>query len=99
TKDVMQHAQYSALNWVSENYPPTFLWHTFTDETVPVRNSLRMALALADAGVLMEMHIFPQGRHGLSLANALSCAAWDVSLQVEECAQWPALAARFLKRL
>lgn len=99
TKDVMQHAQYSALNWVTPDYPPTFLWHTFTDETVPVRNSLRMALALADAGVLTEMHIFPQGRHGLSLANALSCAAWDVSLQIEACAQWPTLAARFLKSL
>ncbi len=99
TEDVAAHQQYSVLNWVSEKYPPTFLWHTFTDESVPVRNSLRMAMALADAGVLTEMHIFPQGRHGLSLATNMTCNPQEASLQVEACAIWPQLAARFLKGL
>lgn len=99
SEDIAQHAQYDVTNWVTENYPPTFLWHTFTDDSVPVQNSLRMGLALANAGVLTEMHIFPKGRHGLSLANTMTCAAADTSLQVEECAQWPAQAARFLKNL
>ena len=94
-----QHAQFDVLGWVGEHYPPTFLWHTFTDETVPVQNSLRMGLALANAGVLTEMHVFPYGRHGLSLANSMTCHAQDMSLQQAECAQWPALAARFLKSL
>lgn len=99
TQDVAEHQQYSVLNWVSENYPPTFLWHTFTDETVPVQNSLRMGLALANAGVLTEMHIYPHGRHGLSLANTMTCQAQDASLQQPECEAWPSLAARFLKGL
>ena len=99
SEDIRLHAQYDVTNWVTENYPPTFLWHTFTDDSVPVQNSLRMGLALANAGVLTEMHVFPKGRHGLSLANAMTCAAADTSLQVEECTQWPALAARFLKSL
>lgn len=43
-EDVAAHQRYSVLDWVSGDYPPTFLWHTFTDESVPVRNSLRMAL-------------------------------------------------------
>ena len=51
------------------------------------------------AGVLTEMHVFPRGRHGLSLANTITCSAADTSLQAPECTQWPALAARFLKSL
>lgn len=99
TRDVAAHEQYSVLNWVSADYPPTFLWHTFSDESVPVKNSLRMALALANAGVLTEVHIYPAGRHGLSLSNTQSCASWDASLQIAACAEWPRLAARFLKNV
>lgn len=99
TEDTEAHGQYDILNYVTEHYPPTFLWHTFTDDTVPVRNSLRMALALSYAGVTTEMHIFPEGRHGLSLAGCMTCAAGDVSLQRAECEVWPAMAARFLKSL
>ena len=98
-EEIAQHAQYDVTNWVTDQYPPTFLWHTFTDETVPVQNSLRMGLALANAGVLTEMHIYPYGRHGLSLANSISCHAQDLSLQQAECTAWPGLAARFLKNL
>lgn len=98
-EEVAQHAQYDVTNWVSEHYPPTFLWHTFTDDAVPVQNSLRMGLALANHGVLSEMHIFPRGRHGLSLANSITCHTQDASLQQEECTIWPSLAARFLKSL
>ena len=97
--ELAQHAKVDVTNWVDAHYPPTFLWHTFTDETVPVQNSLRMALALANSGVLTEMHIFPHGRHGLSLANTMTCHGQDASLQQEECVIWPSLAARFLKKL
>ena len=99
SEELCQHAQYDVTNWVTENYPPTFLWHTFTDDTVPVQNSLRMGLALANAGVLTELHVYPRGRHGLSLANDISCHVQDYSLQQAECTPWPGLAARFLKSL
>ena len=49
--------------------PRTFLWHTWTDQTVPVENSLLFASALKKAGVSLEMHIYPEGCHGLSLAT------------------------------
>ena len=42
---------------------------TVTDELVPVENSYLMAMALKQAGVSFEHHVFPKGRHGLSLAN------------------------------
>ncbi|WP_425862864.1 alpha/beta hydrolase [Arthrobacter sp. TWP1-1] len=48
--------------------PPTFLWHTADDGAVPVANSLDYAAALARHDVSFELHIFPQGRHGLGLA-------------------------------
>lgn len=54
---------------VSEQMPKTFLWHTFTDTTVPVENSLRLALKMKEHGVNLEMHIFNTGGHGISLAN------------------------------
>ena len=96
-RNVAHHQQYSVLNWVTENYPPTFLWHTFTDGAVPVNNSLRMAHALSDAGVLTEMHIFPDGVHGLSLCNEQTARPGAEELIVPECQCWPELAARFLK--
>ncbi|MDR0553384.1 MAG: alpha/beta hydrolase, partial [Treponema sp.] len=54
---------------VREDMPPVFLWHTYADEGVPVENSLFLASALRRAGVSLEMHIFHEGHHGLSLAT------------------------------
>jgi len=99
SEELAQHAKVDVINWVTEQYPPTFLWHTFNDNSVPVQNSMRMGLALANAGVLTEMHIFPSGRHGLSLANRMTCPAADLSLLQQECTIWPELASRFLKNL
>lgn len=98
-KDVEAHQPYSVLNWVTENYPPTFLWHTFTDGAVPVQNSIRMAHALADCGVLTELHIFPQGVHGLSLCNDITAARSNTAVHQPECECWPSMAARFLRNL
>ena len=54
---------------VSTGMPPVFLWHTLTDQTVPVENSLLLAAALRRCNVSFELHIFPTGCHGLALAN------------------------------
>jgi len=48
---------------------PAFLWHTFSDESVPVENTLLMAGALRRAGVPFELHIYPEGAHGMSLGS------------------------------
>ena len=37
---------------------------------MPVENSIMLAAALRRCGVNVELHIFPKGGHGLSLANA-----------------------------
>lgn len=49
--------------------PPTFLWHSCTDRSVNVINSLRYGEALQRAGIPFEMHIFPTGRHGVATAD------------------------------
>lgn len=61
---------YSADKRVSENTCPCFIWHTATDTCVPVANSLVMARALSDAKISFELHIYPEGPHGLSTAQA-----------------------------
>ena len=71
---------------VSPSTPPAFIWHTFEDGTVPVENSLLFADALAKNKVPFEMHIFPDGRHGLGLADTYP-----------HVAQWTGLFINWLK--
>ena len=60
---------FSLEKHVSADTPPTFLWHTAEDHSVPVENSLMFATALRRCGVPFEMHVYPFGEHGLSLAT------------------------------
>ncbi|MBZ5626639.1 MAG: alpha/beta hydrolase [Acidobacteriia bacterium] len=54
---------------VTAQTPPTFLFHTTTDTTVPPENSALFYLALRKAGVPAEMHIYERGPHGVGLAQ------------------------------
>lgn len=54
---------------ISAKTPPTFIWHTFADKSVPLENTLLFAQSLRKCNIPFEMHIFPEGPHGLSLAN------------------------------
>jgi acetyl esterase/lipase len=55
---------------VTAQTPPTFLFTTTDDHTVPVLNSVMFYTALIKAGVPAEMHIFQHGGHGSGLAPA-----------------------------
>ena len=61
---------FSLEKHVTPDTPPAFLWHTAADRDVPVENSLLFATAMKRAGVPFELHVYPFGEHGLSLANA-----------------------------
>lgn len=54
---------------VTSEVPPTFIWHTYEDGSVPVKNTLLFANALLEHNVPVEMHIYRRGGHGLSLGN------------------------------
>jgi acetyl esterase/lipase len=51
---------------VTKNTPPTLLIQTQDDE-IPVESSLFYYLALKNAGVPSEMHLYPKGGHGYGL--------------------------------
>ena len=88
----------SLENQVTPDTPPTFLWHTATDETVPVENSLYFFQACLQQGVSAELHICPVGGHGLSLANEETCRANGIGVQ-KECQSWIGLAQTWLKKI
>ncbi|MDP9040091.1 MAG: alpha/beta hydrolase, partial [Acidobacteriota bacterium] len=60
----------SAELHVTAETPPTFLFSTTDDRTVPVENSVLFYSALVKAGVPAEMHLFAHGAHGAGLAAA-----------------------------
>lgn len=60
----------SAETRVTPETPPTFLFSTTDDKTVPVLNSVLFYEALVKAGVPAEMHLFQHGAHGAGLAAA-----------------------------
>ncbi len=77
--------QVSLERHVTGAMPPVFLWHTVADETVPVENSLLLAAALQKNHICYEMHLYPRGRHGLSLATQETAGTREGS--VEPCCQ------------
>lgn len=78
--------------------PPVFVWHTMTDATVPVENTLMLIQSCKAAGVSVEAHLFPEGAHGLSLGTRET--AWHEQPDgIVECVQsWPRLAIDWLRR-
>lgn len=88
----------SLENQVNENVPKTFIWHTFTDEGVPVENSLLFVAALRKNGIPTEFHMYPVGGHGLSLANELTTSLRGNAYQ-EECQSWLPMACMWLRHL
>lgn len=60
--------QYSNEQNVSKDTPPTFLVHAIDDKAVPAENSLLYYSALKEENVSAELHAYPYGGHGFSLA-------------------------------
>lgn len=52
---------------VTEDTPPTFLFHTDADTAVKAENPVAFYLALREHGVPAEMHIYQKGAHGVGL--------------------------------
>jgi len=76
----------SAETRVTADTPPTFLFSTTDDKTVPIANSEMFYDALVKAGVPVEMHIFQHGAHGAGLAQANP----DLSI-------WPTLLIQWMR--
>jgi acetyl esterase/lipase len=72
--------RFSCDHMVSEQTPPTFLWHTRPDTCVPVMNTLLYAQALAKHGVPFAVHIYPQGGHGLATVDQVTNGNLDAGI-------------------
>lgn len=69
---------------ITANTPPTFIFHTQEDRTVPVENSLMYYAALRAAGVPGELHVYEKGPHGVGMRPPHAAAlAWPAA-----CATW-----------
>lgn len=74
-------------NQVSKETPPTFLWHTRSDSTVPAKASLDFAMALAEKKVPYEIRIWSGDRHGTGLGNYVT-EPKSAPLTPHPCADW-----------
>lgn len=83
----------SLENQVDEDTPKTFLWHTASDDGVPVENSLLFFQALHAKEIPVELHIYPIGPHGLSLATE------ETGPVQKECQSWITLAIDWTLRV
>ena len=77
---------FSAELNVTPDTPPAYIWHTSDDGSVPVENSLLLAGALSSHGVPFELHVYPDGPHGIGLAP-----------EYPDARHWPEECLRFIK--
>ncbi len=57
------------INNCNEKTPRAFIWHTEPDSVVKVESTLKYVAKLHSVGVRTELHVYPEGRHGLGLAE------------------------------
>lgn len=96
---VEEREKYSLEKLVSKDTPKTFLWHTFNDDVVPVENSLFFANSLRKNNVPFELHIFPDGVHGLSLCNETSANKDNINHINKQVESWFELAVKWIKKI
>jgi len=73
---------------VTSNTPPTFILQAENDPVDPVENSLVYFMALKNAGVPVEMHLYAQGGHGFGLR-----------LTKYPITEWPRLVEKWLETI
>lgn len=92
-----ERERYSLECCVNQHTAPIFIWHTAEDTVVPAVGSLRLARALIDAKIPSRLSIYPYGKHGSALANAVTARASDEILPMAD--GWVDEAIDFFKTL
>ncbi len=94
--------QVSIEHQITKDVSPVFIMHTMDDKSVMVENSLLLIEALKENQVDVEAHLYPKGRHGVSLATKdTSFEDMDPDDFVKAfgyLSGWIDLAIKFLKR-
>lgn len=81
---------------VSDKTAPAFLWQTQTDNCVPIENALVYMEAMLRHGVPLELHMYPFGRHGLSIARYETSHGYEENVDAH-IATWMDLALEWMK--
>ena len=81
---------------VDKDSSPAFIWHTATDVCVPPIGSLRLAEAYIDAGVRVELHLYPEGPHGMALCTEMTSLGKSEYMS-EEASAWLEASLEFIK--
>ena len=93
-----EYRKLAGLNkFVSKDTPPSFIWATAKDEAVPVSSSLAFAAALDENDVDFELHIFPIGPHGISLADETTDVWEDGTGLIPSAQNWMEMSVRWIK--
>jgi acetyl esterase/lipase len=74
---------------ITPETPPFFIWQTNSDDP---RHSFTLGQALTAVGIPFEMHLFPEGVHGLALADGHN----DLAMDLPHVARWASLCAEWL---
>lgn len=90
--------RYSVELHVSEKTAPAFIWATSDDGLVPVINSVRFAEKLSAIGARFELHIWPHGPHGLSIAEEETSVNIPDMIN-EAAAEWIPMSIRWMRGL
>jgi acetyl esterase/lipase len=83
------------INYIREDMPPVFLWHTYDDKIANVKDSAEFVYKLIQKNINCEFHLFDKGKHGLALANDVYAKTDDdINSEVSE---WINLANKWIK--
>ncbi len=95
--DADEIERFSCDKLVTAQTPPAFLWHTSSDNAVPVMNSYLYAAALAKYKIPTELHVYPYGQHGLATADEVTVD--DVNAAITHASAWLPAVKRWLKQI
>lgn len=88
-------AELSPVTRIDELTPPTFVWTTALDPP-GLPNALAWAKALAEHDVPLELHVYPEGPHGVGLADGVAWGAHG-ELAIPHTAEWTGACERWVR--
>lgn len=87
--------QLSLHERVNADTPPAFIFSSTEDATVPPKNAMLYAMALAEHNVPFELHVYPKGAHGLGNCNKEMSAHYGDA--IEQSKAWMDSCAAFFR--
>lgn len=99
TSPILAKPVESVDKYVTDKTPPTFIFASSDDGSVPIENSLRYAEALERNHVGFEMHIFYEGGHGFSLGTDVVCSSKEAQEICKPNSYWADRSSEWLKRI